>query len=135
MQLHPHVLGVAAAGGRRGELHVLAGCQVFDHAGLEALDPAAVGVGRGRAQRLLVVGSGDEGGEAGLDLLADQFGVVVLVEIAQLQDHRREPRHAAHLPRPQRSNRCSTLDAGTGWLVSDARRNIATSPGCTGNIQ
>ena len=35
-------------------------------------------------------------------------------------------------PGRKRSNRCSTLDAGTGWLASDALRNIATSPGCTG---
>nr|UOV21261.1 cellulase [uncultured bacterium] len=35
-------------------------------------------------------------------------------------------------PGRKRSNRCSTDDAGTGWLVSEARRNIATSPGWTG---
>ena len=120
VQLHPHVLGVAAAGGGRGELHVLAGRQVLDHAGLEGLDPAAVGVGRGLAERLLVVRAGDEGGEAGLDLLPHQLGVVVLVEIAQLQDHRREPRHAAHLPRPQPVEQVQhrSTPAPAGWSAT-----------------
>ena len=62
---------------------------------------AAVRFGARLAEGLLVLDAGDEGGEAGLDLLPHQLGLVVGVEVAQLQHHRREPRHAAHLPGPQ----------------------------------
>ena len=62
---------------------------------------AAVGLGARLAEGLLVLHAGDEGGEAGLDLLPHQLGLVVGVEVAELQHHRREPRHAAHLPGPQ----------------------------------
>jgi hypothetical protein len=74
--------------------------QILDHAGLEALDPPAGSVGGGGAQGRAILVAGDEGGKAGFDLLPHQLGVVVLVEIAQAQQHRREPGHAAHLARP-----------------------------------
>ena len=101
MQLQPHVLGVAARGRGARELHVAPGLEVLDHPGLEGLDAAAVGFGARLAEGLLVLHAGDEGGEAGLDLLPHQLGLVVGVEVAELQHHRGEPRHAAHLPGPQ----------------------------------
>ncbi len=49
VELDPHVLAVTAGVGGGRELHVLARRQVLDHARLEALDPPALGVGRGLA--------------------------------------------------------------------------------------
>ena len=69
--------------------------------GLEGLDPVAGRVDVGLAERVLVLGAGDEGRKAGLDLLPHQLGVVIVVEIAELQDHGCKPRHAPDLSRPQ----------------------------------
>ena len=76
----------------------LRGDSIGDQPRLELLDPVAVGIDHGGGDSLLgLVVAEDDGGDAGLGLLADQLGDLVIVEIAQGPDHRRAPRDAARL--------------------------------------
>ena len=77
---------------------VLAAARVGDQPRLELLDPVAIGINDGRRDALLrLVVAKDDGGDAGLGLLADQFRHLIVVEIAQAADHRRAPGNAARL--------------------------------------
>jgi hypothetical protein len=76
---------------------------VEDHAGLEALDRATLGVaeqaGRGTCQ-CLVAFLGDHRGEAGLDLDLHQQRCLVVAEITQTEQQRGEPGDIAQADLP-----------------------------------
>src|SRR5690606_25669985 len=98
MQACALVLAVAAGCGRLVEADVLAAAGIGDESWFELLDPLAVGVDHRRGDALLrLLFAEDDGGDAGLGLLADDLGHLVIIEITQRADDRRAPRDAARL--------------------------------------
>src|SRR5690606_1104890 len=80
------------------EANVLAAACVCDEARFELLNPVAIGIDHGGRDALLrLVIPEDDGGDAGLGLLADDFGDLVIVEITKGADDRRTPGNAARL--------------------------------------
>ena len=110
-ELDAQELRVGAAHIRRvGELDVLAGFQDLQSPGLQAGECDALAIGRTLAQEgVLGALAGDEAGEHGRGLLAHQLGVVVLVELVQLDQGAGQPGLAADLPGAQGSEQVQDL--------------------------
>ena len=99
VQVRVDIISIAADLWRRAERHVFAVWQFYHHAGPHRFDPVARIILLGvvaQADRVFVVGA-PERDEARRDLSPHHLGVVVVVEVAQVQHDRRQPRHAAQL--------------------------------------
>src|SRR5690606_27725949 len=76
----------------------LAAAGIGDQAGFELLDAVALAILNNRGDRLLILlGAEDDADKAGLRFLADEFGVLPVIDIAQRSDRRRPPGHSARL--------------------------------------